>query len=107
MRVLRGLFLQFGKFICQFLFGVAELHRVQLGIQACFRHQFFVRAQLDDFAFVQHGDAVGHFHSAEAMGDDDRGAMLHQVVQGFLHQFFRFVVQRTGGFIQKQDARVF
>ena len=40
------------------------------------------------------------------MGDDDGGAVLHQVFQCRLNQPLGFVVQRTGGLIQNQNRRV-
>ncbi len=40
---------------------------------------------------------------AEAVGDDEGGAALHQVAQGILDQMFALGVQRTGGFVEDQD----
>jgi len=41
------------------------------------------------------------------VGDHEGGPAFHQLLQGFLHQAFIFGIQRTGGFIQDQDSRVF
>ena len=36
--------------------------------------------------------AVGMLNGAQAVRNNQRGAALHEALQGFLHQAFRFVV---------------
>ena len=50
---------------------------------------------------------MGDLDRTQAVGDDDRGAPLHQPIQRLLHKLFRFTVQRAGGFVEQENARVF
>ena len=63
-------------------------------------------AGLDDAALVHHHDTVGALHGGEAVGNDERGAVLHQLFQRGLHQAFAFRVERRGGFVEQQDGAV-
>ena len=45
-------------------------------------------------------------HGGQAVGDDQRGAALHQLVQRLLHQPFAFGVERAGGLVEQQDGGV-
>ena len=75
-------------------------------IQAVGMQQLGVRALLADLAIGNHHHTVGMFDGGQAVCNHDGGAPAHQLAQGFLHQPFRFVVQRRGGFIQDEDGRV-
>jgi len=56
---------------------LAELHRVQPGIQTIGAQQGLMRAGFGDPTLVQNQDPVGVAHSTQAMGDDQRRAPLH------------------------------
>ena len=49
-------------------------------------------APLDNAPLVHHADEVGVAYGGQAVGDDDGGAVLHQIFQCLLYQFFRFGV---------------
>src|SRR5581483_10730799 len=85
----------------------AELHIVQLGVQTVLRHQFLVCAQLRDLAMFQHGYPVCDLDRAQAVRDHNGGTTLHQTFQGLLNQLLGLAIQRTGRFVQQQNARVF
>ena len=65
-----------------------------------------MRAFLDDPAAVHDDDPVGRAHGREAVGDDDRRAVLHQPVEGVLDQALAFGVERGGRFVEQQQGRV-
>ena len=65
-----------------------------------------MRALFGDPAIVEHHDPVSRAHCGEPVGDHQRGALRHQLVERLLHQLFAFGVQRAGGFIQQQDRRI-
>ena len=65
-----------------------------------------MRALLDDPAIFQHHDPVSRAHRGEAVGDHQRGAALHQPVQGLLHQLLAFRIERAGRFVEQQDRRI-
>ena len=78
-----------------------------MGIQALlFLDQGVVRAGFDDAAFVHHDDAVGMAHGREAVGNDEHGPSLGDVGHVALHDGLGFVVERAGGFVQDEDARI-
>src|SRR5690606_21903438 len=81
---------------------VAELHLVQAAVDPVLGQQLGVGPLLHQFAVFQHQHLVGVLDGGQAMGDDQRGAVRHQVRQRVLHQAFGFVVQRGGGLVQDQ-----
>ena len=46
-------------------------------------------------------------YGGKAVSDDKRSAAFHQRFQRFLNQAFALRIQRTGGFIQDEDGRIF
>gem|GEM_PF-6351989 len=44
----------------------------------------------DQFACLEHHNPVQDFHRGQAVGNDQRGALLHQAVQQFLNLAFTF-----------------
>jgi len=68
--------------------------------------EFVVRAAFDDASFVQDDDAVGPSDRAEAVGDHEAGAALHQAGKGDLESGFRERVDGAGGFVEHEDARI-
>ena len=65
-----------------------------------------MRAARDDAPVVQHQDQVGAAHGAQAVGDDEGGAALHQPVERLLDQLLGLGVHAGGGVVEDQDARV-
>ncbi len=51
-------------------------------------------------------DLVGAADGGEAVGDDEGGAALHEVVQAVLDEGFGFGVEGAGGFVEDEDAGV-
>src|ERR1035437_2875179 len=68
--------------------------------------QFIVGGDGGDAALLKHGDAVGAANGAEAMGDHDHGAALHQVGKRGLYQRFALGVKRGGGLVEDENGRV-
>jgi hypothetical protein len=66
-----------------------------------------VLAALHDAPLIHHQDQVGIHDALDAVGDDEGGAVFHQVLQRFADLGFGFGVDRGGRVIQDQDARVF
>src|SRR5215472_1684487 len=60
---------------------------VQLGVIPVASQEFIVRSQFDDPALMQHRDAIGVAHCGNAMGDENRGAALHDLAQ-MVEDFF-------------------
>src|SRR5919108_1770023 len=63
-----------------------ELQVVEAAVQAVSREQVVVAAALYDASLRKDDDKVGVLHGCQAMRDDEHRPVLHQVVDGFLHQ---------------------
>ena len=63
-------------------------------------------AALDDAALLDHKNLVGAANGRQAMGDDERRAALHQLGKPALDHRLRFGIERTGGFVENEDARL-
>jgi len=61
-------------------------------------------ALFNDVAVADDQDQVSVANSAQAVGDDEAGFALHQLIHGFLDEHFSTGVDRTGGFVQNQLA---
>jgi len=70
------------------------------------RHQLVVTAFFDDPRVLDHDDPVGVAHGAQAMGDDDRRAALHQARERGLHGGFALGVEVRRRLVEDQHARV-
>ena len=55
--------------------SVPQLRVVNLAINRAVGQQFAVRALGGDLAVIQHQDLVGVEHGADALGDDEAGAV--------------------------------
>ena len=86
--------------------GRCELNAVELAVFTAARHQLRMGTLLDDHAMDQHRDSISPAHGGEAMGDHQRGAVLHQMLERFLHLPFPFGVERRGRFVKNQNRRV-
>src|SRR5258708_7178221 len=63
-------------------------------------------ALLDDFATVEHQDAVEAAHRRQSVRDHDRGAALHQPFHRLLDQRFGFGIEARRRLVEDQDRRV-
>ena len=88
---------------CLIQFGFAC---IELVIAALEGEEVVVVAALDDLAVFQHHDGVGVSDGGEAVGDDEGGAVLHQVVHALLDVALGAGVDGGGGLVQHQDRRV-
>lgn len=78
-----------------------------MGVLAFFADEGGMFAVFDDFAFAEDDDAVEGGDGAEAVGDDDAGAVFHEVFEGVLDEFFGFGVEGGSGFVEDEDWGVF
>ncbi len=63
-------------------------------------------AALDDLAGLDHQDRVGMHDGVQAMGDDDGGAVLAEMLDRLLHLLFGLRIQSRGGLVEQDDRRV-
>jgi hypothetical protein len=85
---------------------LAELARVQPVVVAALAQQLGMRAHLADAPVLDHQDAVGAPDGRQAVGDDEAGAPLHQVLHALLDQGLRQGVHRAGSLVHDEDLRV-
>ena len=83
------------------------MHINQAAIEAVLCNELVVGAALDDNAVVHDDNEVGMADGGEAVGNDDAGASLHELVEGLLHGHLAFGVEGAGGFVKDEDGRVF
>ena len=69
------------------------MHLYEAFVDAFLINELVVGAALPDVALLQHHDLVGMLHGREAVGNDDAGAVLHEFVDGILHDTFTFGVE--------------
>src|SRR5579885_2508726 len=65
-----------------------ELKVIKLSIFAVSREEFLVSALLNDPAVLDYDDPIGAANRGEPMSDHQRGAILHQDLERFLHRAF-------------------
>ena len=65
--------------------AVAELLLIEARVEPASSHELVVSAMLDDPAAIDREDHVGVANGREPVGDRDRGAALHQRLQGMLY----------------------
>ena len=65
-----------------------------------------MRAELDDPAGLEHGDAIGRANGGEPVGDDEGGAALHQAFEGGLHEPLTLAVEGAGRFVEDEDGGI-
>jgi len=76
-----------------------QLHEV--AVRPLCAQQFFVAALLQEYPFPHDRDDVGVAHRAQAVGDNDRRAALHEPVERLLHHALRLGVERRRRLVQK------
>jgi hypothetical protein len=62
--------------------------------------ELFVRAFLHDLALMKNEDPVSINDRRHSMGNDDRGALLHQSLKGFMDEPFGRGIQIRCGFVE-------
>src|SRR5882762_10259118 len=79
---------------------------VQSGIDAAGSEKSIVCAALDDVALAENEDEIGFANGAKAMGNNKCGAALQQQFERALKARFGHRINRAGGFVEYDDARV-
>ena len=79
---------------------------VQFGVFAAQVEEGAVGAAFDDFAVFEDEDEVGAGDGAEAVGDDEGGAVGDEFFKGVLDEHFGVGVDGGGGFVEHEDAGV-
>ena len=83
-----------------------RLGLVELVVEALLREQLVVRSLLDQLAVVQDEDQVGVADRGQPVGDHERGAALHQVLERVEDHGLGLGVDRGGRLVEDQDRRV-
>ena len=65
-----------------------------------------VRSALDNAALFQYNNGIGAADGREAMRDHENGAVLHEMLEGFLYFALRDGVDARGGFVQNYKWRI-
>ena len=78
----------------------------QARIVAINAQQFAGPARFDNAPARHDDDSVCVLHRGQTVGYDQRGAVLHEPLQGLLHRPLGLGVQRRGGLVQDQYRRV-
>src|SRR5579875_723545 len=91
------------------LFGgtLRELLVVEPRVETILGQQFFVCTALDNLSLIDHQGEIGGEDGREAVRDGQRGAALHEWLQGGLNQALGVGIQRAGGLVQNEDTRIF
>ena len=84
--------------------SLSKLTIIKLSIKAILLQQFVVPTLLNDVTVADDQDQIGVANSAQAVGDDEAGFALHQLVHGFLDEHFGAGVNRASGFIQNRNT---
>ena len=93
--------------LAYFHIGISKLlHIAQFTVVAILFEQLVVMSTFYNLAFVHHTYFVRILYCRKAVSDNQRGAVLHQVVECILHQTFRFGIESRCGFVKNQYLRV-
>lgn len=83
------------------------LRAAEGGIGAVQGRQLRVRALLGNLPVDDDDDAAGGADGGKAMGDDERRAVLGQLVKGVLDLRLGHGIERRGRLVKDQDGRIF
>src|ERR1700687_1823691 len=83
-----------------------RLHPMKRRIPAALVDQLVVRSILHQSAAIDGDDSIASAHGRKAMGDDEDGAPLGDALHVVLNYSLAFIVQRTGSFVEDQNARI-
>ena len=84
----------------------AELHGVQTGVMAIGSEQLGVGSLLDDASLVHDHDRIGLLDGRQAVGNDQRGAVGHDVIERILDVALGLGVECRRRFVENEDRRV-
>src|SRR6188474_382 len=90
-----------GNPIVRFLSFVEEGGAAKFGVEAALGKEFAVCPLLHHFAEVENKDAVGMAHGAEAVGDDEGGAVHHETFKSLLDESLGFRVHAGGSLVEQ------
>lgn len=76
------------------LCGLVEPDGVEVVVQSVAFHQLCMGAFFNQLALVQDQNSVGTLDGRQSVGDDEGGPAFHEVLERFLHQPFRFRIER-------------
>lgn len=62
---------------------------------------------LNDPTVIEHHDLVRTTDRRKTVGDDKGGSTDHEALECILHEPLTFAVERTGGFIENENSRIF
>lgn len=65
-----------------------------------------MRATLYDAPVVHDANQVGVCDSRKPVGYDQRGAVFHKPLQGFLHETLAFSVESGSSLVENQNRRI-
>ena len=77
-----------------------------MSIKPLFPDKFIVCPFFLYLSVIQDDDLVGILNGFESVGNGDDGTSFDKRVDGFLHLYFVFGVERSGRFVQQDDWRV-
>src|SRR4051794_17779433 len=83
-----------------------EFRALERRVSATTIHELRVRAALHDAPLFHHDDFVGVLDGAQAMCDDERGAIAHELDERLLDATLRLVVERRRRLIEDEDRGV-
>ena len=89
--------------MCLLLF---ELAAVDFGVEVGGSEEGVVGAGGGDAAFLHDQDLVGIADGGKAVGDDEGGATLDEILEGKLDEMLGFGIDRSGGVVEDEDAGV-
>ncbi len=84
-----------------------DLVEPEVGVGGGVEEEVFVGAGFDDAAAFEDDDFVGFADGGEAVGDDEDGAVLHEVFEGGLDLALGDGVDGGGGFVEDDHGWVF
>jgi hypothetical protein len=79
---------------------------VEPGIIPLTGEQFLMRAVLDNASLLEYQNGVCRAHGRQAMGDEKHGTVPTHLGEVALDNGFGLVIERAGGFVEDEDARV-
>src|SRR6185503_6436870 len=88
------------------LLVAAGLKAEQLGVVAVPGYEVLMAAALDDAAFLEHDDLVGHAHGGEPVRDQDCALALRERPEVLVHARLGRGVHGGGRFVQYEDVRL-
>src|SRR5215813_13787510 len=83
-----------------------DLNPQKLGITAALGIELLMGSLLDHDALIEDDDEVGAAYGAEAVGDDEGGAALHEGGEAALDEAFGLGVEVARRFVEDEDEGV-